>query len=87
MPRKEMNAAEILDKRINTALRRYGAALQDAALRVKWEAEKLESGHPEKYFEVGSLSTLNDLLKQNVELSSLLALKDQIQNQAREEAA
>ena len=79
-----MNSAEILDKRIATAKRRYEADIKAVIDRLKWEQTRIEEGQIEKYFEVINLSEVHSLLKNNNELGALLALKDQIENQARD---
>jgi hypothetical protein len=79
-----MDAAEILDKRINTVKQRYKNAVDQAISVLSWEKEKLVQLD---LYEAGSLSGLADLIKLGGELDGLLFLKEQIQNQAREKSA
>lgn len=79
-----MTPTDFLDKRIATATRRYGAALDEAEILIKWQKERLGSGQVAEYFDPGNLSGPQELVKLNQELGALLALKDQIENQARE---
>lgn len=82
-----MTAIEVLDKRIATATRRYAAALDEVLLQINHEKERIDSGYLEKYFEVSTLTGAHNLMKLNSELGALLALKDHIENQAREAIA
>jgi hypothetical protein len=75
-----MTESEILNKRIETAKRRYKDALSFAISILNYELDSVEF---HSYCETNSLSGLSELTRVGGELNALLFLKDQIENQSR----
>lgn len=79
-----MNQSEILDKRIVTAKRCYEEKIQIVIDVLRMEQKRIGEGKLDKYYEVSNIGEVFCLLSASSELGALLALKDQIENQARD---